>query len=163
MKHTTLVFKWLASQWEENKSNDIIALNAMIRKKIVLQDLRGNTSKSGWGQAGKTTCKMTSKWVFCFCLFLLRKMCPCPNICGQPSSVLYVATIARPLTSGVGLCLGTKPGPPKWRALNLTTRPPGQPAKWVLKRKIGSQAGGRRQEEMAVEEDPQDDQTTCPR
>ena len=27
--------------------------------------------------------------------------------------------------SGVGLCPGTEPGLPKWRALNLTTRPPG--------------------------------------
>ena len=27
--------------------------------------------------------------------------------------------------SGVSPCPGTEPGPPKWSALNLTTRPPG--------------------------------------
>ena len=61
-------------------------------------------------------------------LFLLEEESPWANICANlPVFCSWVTATAWALMCTVSLHLVTKPSPPKWSALNLTTRPWGQP------------------------------------
>ena len=72
---------------------------------------------------------------FCvFFWFLLRKIRPeLTSVANLPHFLCELLPQQGHLqTSGVGLRPGTVPGPPKWSALNLTTRPPGLAQNGVL-------------------------------
>ena len=57
-----------------------------------------------------------------------EKDSPWANTCANlPLFCVCISTTAWPPTSGIGLCPGTKPRPPKQSTLNSTTRPWGQP------------------------------------
>ena len=96
-----------------------------ILKEVLLPNENWNKSVE------KNYLNKTKNWLILFSF--AEEDLPWANICASlPLFRVSVATIAWPLMSGIGLCPGTEHGLLKQHALNLTTRPRGQPQKRLI-------------------------------